>query len=119
MLQPAFSQSNRKETDLCLKKNISSFGGRAILLVVKDGITVYRNVLDDTGPIKKGIARRKGISNWNENTVVPVASASKWLSAALVMTFVDEGKLRLPIPLGFIFRYFLKIEREKLPFPIA
>jgi len=29
-----------------------------------------------------------------------IASSSKWLSAALVMTFVDEGKLRLDDTVG-------------------
>ncbi|RYG50153.1 MAG: class A beta-lactamase-related serine hydrolase [Chitinophagaceae bacterium] len=109
MLQPAFSQSDWKATDLWLKKNINSFGGRAILLVVKEGMPVYTKVLDDMGPIKKGIAARKGISNWNEHSVVPVASASKWLSAALVMTFVDEGKLRLSDTVGL----YLPILSEK------
>ena len=29
------------------------------------------------------------------NTVIPIASASKWLTSATLMTFVDEGKLAL------------------------
>jgi CubicO group peptidase (beta-lactamase class C family) len=31
---------------------------------------------------------------------LPIASASKWLTAALVMTVVDEGKLSLDAPIG-------------------
>lgn len=37
--------------------------------------------------------REKG--SFNAKTQAPVASCSKWLTAALVMQFVDEGKLRL------------------------
>ena len=33
-------------------------------------------------------------------TVMPIASASKWLTAALVMTFVDEGRLTLDTPVA-------------------
>jgi len=34
------------------------------------------------------------------DTALPVASASKWLAVALVMTVVDEGKLSLDEPIG-------------------
>lgn len=34
------------------------------------------------------------------NEPFPVASASKWVAAALVMTFVDEGRLSLDEPIG-------------------
>lgn len=37
---------------------------------------------------------------------LPVASASKWLTAALVMTVVDEGKLSLDAPIGQRLPYF-------------
>jgi CubicO group peptidase (beta-lactamase class C family) len=36
----------------------------------------------------------------NCNARLPVASASKWMAAALVMTVVDEGKLSLDEPIG-------------------
>ena len=34
------------------------------------------------------------------NTVIPIASASKWLTSATLMTFVDEGKLALDHPVA-------------------
>lgn len=46
----------------------------------------------------KMIARRQGkdagevLQDLKEDTRINIASCSKWLSAALVMTFVDEGK---------------------------
>lgn len=99
LLQPALAQK-RKETGEWLKENIKNLGGRAVLIVAKEGKIVYDTVLNDRGGLRKNISRRKGISAWNENTVLPVASASKWLSAALLMTFVDEGKLRLSDTVG-------------------
>ena len=34
------------------------------------------------------------------HTVIPIASASKWLTAATLMTFVDEGRLALDDPVS-------------------
>jgi CubicO group peptidase (beta-lactamase class C family) len=39
-------------------------------------------------------------SNLAPDAQLPVASASKWLTAALVMSVVDEGKLSLDAPIG-------------------
>jgi CubicO group peptidase (beta-lactamase class C family) len=46
---------------------------------------------------KKGdtLVYKKELGEFNSKTQAPVASCSKWLTAALVMTFVDEGKLSL------------------------
>ena len=38
---------------------------------------------------------KKENGGFNSKTQAPIASASKWLTAALVMTFVDEGKISL------------------------
>ena len=38
--------------------------------------------------------------DWTMKTVVPIASASKWLTAATLMTFVDDGRLRLDDPVS-------------------
>ena len=38
---------------------------------------------------------KKETGDFNSKTQAPIASCSKWLTAALVMTFVDEGKLSL------------------------
>jgi CubicO group peptidase (beta-lactamase class C family) len=50
------------------------------------------------------MARREGDATeggpYTANTRQPIASCSKWLSAALVMTFVDEGKLNLDDTVG-------------------
>jgi CubicO group peptidase (beta-lactamase class C family) len=41
------------------------------------------------------ILRDRGYGDYDENTVVPIASASKWLTAATMMTLVDEGRVSL------------------------
>jgi CubicO group peptidase (beta-lactamase class C family) len=37
---------------------------------------------------------------YSAETVVPIASCSKWLSAAVLMTLVDEGKISLDAPIS-------------------
>lgn len=54
------------------------------LLVVKDGQTICEQCFGKYKP----------------DTVVPIASASKWLSAATIMTLVDEGRLSLDDPVS-------------------
>lgn len=38
--------------------------------------------------------------SYTRQTVVPIASASKWLTSAVIMTLVDEGKLSLDAPVS-------------------
>jgi CubicO group peptidase (beta-lactamase class C family) len=44
--------------------------------------------------------------NWTMRKVVPIASASKWLTSATLMTFVDEGRLSLDDPVSTWFPGF-------------
>ncbi len=53
--------------------------GGCALVVVKDEKVIYRKGFGSHGPDK----------------VIPIASASKWLAGALIMSLVDEGKLSL------------------------
>ena len=43
---------------------------------------------------------------YNRHTVVPIASASKWLSAGVIMSLVDQQKLDLDRPVGQILPSF-------------
>lgn len=91
-----------------LIQNTSKMGGRAILLVYKDGNIVYQQSVNDMSRRQKMagriIARRQGkemnTSDYSATTRQPIASCSKWLSAALVMTFVDEGLLKTDDTVG-------------------
>jgi CubicO group peptidase (beta-lactamase class C family) len=79
ILQTSKAQYNFTELDqklITLKKEL---GGNFSLLVYRDGKIIYD----------------KSIGEFTTKTQVPIASCSKWLTAALVMVLVDEGKLSL------------------------
>lgn len=59
-------------------------------IVMRDGKLVFRMDAGKAGP----------------QTEYPVASASKWMTAALVMTVVDEGKLSLDEPVSKVLPNF-------------
>lgn len=91
-----------------LQENTEELGGRAVLMVYKDGKVVYTKAVNELSRRQKAIgrfmARRQGkeaaLDDFTTTTRLPIASCSKWLSAALVMTFVDEGKLKLTDTVG-------------------
>jgi CubicO group peptidase (beta-lactamase class C family) len=76
--------------DAWLDANTPKMGGRAVLVIEKDGKPVYSKVVND----------RLLAEKYTPQTRQRIASCSKWLSAALVMSFVDEGKLRLDDTVG-------------------
>lgn len=94
--------------DQWLDNNVKEMGGRAILVVWKDGRIVYDHSINEMTPrqkmVNKFVARRQKKAadpgDYTMTTRQPIASCSKWLSAALIMTFVDEGKLRLSDTVG-------------------
>lgn len=91
-----------------LDNNAQAMGGRAMLAIFKDGKFVYRYAANEMTRKQKiagkWIARRKGTTaNTNDydlSTRLMIASCSKWLSAALVMTFIDDDKLSLNDTIG-------------------
>lgn len=99
--QFTYSQAPWDKTTAWLNNNIIGLGGNAVLLVYKNGKPVYLKSINAPGRIKQRIAAKKNINiNLDENTPTYIASCSKWLSAALVMTFVDEGELTLNDTVG-------------------
>lgn len=62
----------------------------ASLILIKDGQVVYE----------------KYFGNYNANTTVFIASASKWLSGATLMTQVDAGRISLDDPVSKHLPYF-------------
>jgi len=78
------AQYNFSKVDKQLEENKGKLGGNINTMVWKDGKTIYQ----------------KQIGNMAPDKVVPIASCSKWLSAAMVMSFVDEGKLSLEDSIG-------------------
>ncbi|HTI92471.1 MAG TPA: serine hydrolase domain-containing protein [Puia sp.] len=104
----AQSQGRFDKVDAWLTDNVKEMGGRAILLVYKGGKVVYVKSVNDMSRrqkmVNKYIARRQGkeadLEDYTMQSRQPVASCSKWFSAALVMTFVDEGRLSLSDTVG-------------------
>lgn len=104
----ANAQNNFSKLDNWLADNVSEMGGRAILMVYQDGKISYSHSENELSARQKRmgkfIANRQGkeadLDDYTPATKQAIASCSKWLSAALVMTFVDEGKLRLTDTVG-------------------
>ncbi len=109
-LQAPYGQDNFNKVDNWLKKNINNLGGRPVLVILKNGRVIYQKAENDLSPkqkmIGKFIAKRQdknvkeALQDYTFTTRERIASCSKWLSAALVMTFVDEGKLGLEDTIG-------------------
>ncbi len=110
LLHPCYAQQDFSRVDDWLARNIKVVGGREVLVIYKDGQIVYNKSINDLNVRQKMIGRminrRQGkpdtdsALNFTDSTREPIASCSKWLSAALVMTFVDEGKLNLEDSIG-------------------
>ncbi|PSL33290.1 serine hydrolase domain-containing protein [Chitinophaga ginsengisoli] len=104
----AYAQQPFSQVDHWLDAHASEMGGRLILVVYKDGKVIYSHAVNEMNGrqqiLVRLIAKRKGaepdLGDYTETTKQPIASCSKWLSAALVMTFVDEGKIRLNDTVG-------------------
>jgi CubicO group peptidase (beta-lactamase class C family) len=104
----ARAQQDFKNVDAWLSGHTHEMGGRAILLVYKDGKTIYNHSVNDMSMkqkfVQRMVAKKQGKTadqdDYNATSRQAIASCSKWLSAALVMTFVDEGKLKLSDTVG-------------------
>lgn len=106
----ADAQYNFSAADNWLEKNTGDMGGRSVLMIFKDGKVIYSKSVNKLSGkqkfIGKAIARKTGkdadeiLEDFSEDKKILIASCSKWLSAALVMTFVDEGKLKLTDTIG-------------------
>lgn len=85
LLQPAFAQPDFSEVDGLLQKNQKMLSGSLSMLIAKDGKVVHEK---DFGEF------------FNAKTQAPIGQVSQWLTAALVMTFVDQGKISLDDPVS-------------------
>ncbi|MBI3139179.1 MAG: beta-lactamase family protein [Sphingobacteriales bacterium] len=78
-LQPVTAQYNWGDLDAQLEAKQKILGTDFVIMVWKGDSLVYK----------------KERGTFNAKTQAPIASCSKWLTAALVMQFVDEGKISL------------------------
>jgi CubicO group peptidase (beta-lactamase class C family) len=77
--QVSKAQLNFTELGAKLEASKKELGGKAVLLVYKDGKIVFE----------------KSVGEFTAKTQAPIAASTQWLTAALVMSYVDEGKLSL------------------------
>ena len=91
-------------------------------ILIKGCASEFRPVADQVSAIIDEVrfARRRGCSlckmarhavrlffgNYDENTTVHLVSAAKWLSAATIMTLVDDGTLSLDEPISSTLPYY-------------
>jgi CubicO group peptidase (beta-lactamase class C family) len=75
----SFAQSNFDAVDQLFKQNQKAMGN-FVALAVKDGKPIYTKV---------------GGQDFTAKSPAPIGNIGNWMTAALVMTFVDEGKLSL------------------------
>lgn len=78
-LQPVRAQEDWSDLDAALTSRQKLLGNNLVMMVWKNDTVAYK----------------KELGEFNSKTQAPIASASKWLTAALVMVLVDEGKLSL------------------------
>lgn len=110
LLQVGKAQKDFSKVGGWLRNNVKELGGRAVLVVYKNGKLEYNHAENNLSGMQKfvgkRIARKQGkdadevLQDFDSKTKIMIASCSKWLSAALVMTFVDEGKLSLEDSVG-------------------
>ncbi len=85
LLQTVSAQYDFSAADQLLQRNQKALGNYVTALVWKDGKPVYQKELG---------------TDFNAKTQAPIGHCSQWLTAAIVMSFVDQGKLSLDDPVG-------------------
>jgi CubicO group peptidase (beta-lactamase class C family) len=83
-LQSSDAQSNLVALNDYVEKNQKSLGNKFAVLLYKDGKIAYQKIMGE----------------FNAKTQAPIGNAANWLTAALVMTFVDQGKISLDDPVS-------------------
>jgi CubicO group peptidase (beta-lactamase class C family) len=84
--------------DKVLHDSSARFGGRLYALITVNGKTVYT----------------KSTGGYLDSTVEKVASCSKWLSGAVLMSLVDEGKVALTDTVGKFLPAFSKYHKGNI-----
>jgi len=79
LFQETKAQYNFTSVDQKLEVVKKDLGGNFSMIVYRDGKNIYE----------------KSVGEFNAKTQAPIASCSKWLTAALIMALVDEGKINL------------------------
>lgn len=109
LLQTIHAQDTAKISNW-MNNNLADLGGRAVLMVYKDGTVFYSRAFNNLTKQQKNTAKLRAnmqgkeveelLQDYTTTTRERIASCSKWLTAALAMTYVDENKLRLNDTVG-------------------
>ena len=110
IFQPLQAQNRFARADAYVQDHLQKLGGKAVLLIYRNGTIVHEQSFHDIRTRQKigarMMARKTGkdadelLNPLQSNSKILIASCSKWLSAALVMRFIDDGKLRLTDTVG-------------------
>lgn len=110
LLQFCYAQQDFSKVSDWVNTNLPDLGGRAVMMIYKDGRMVYvqsfNNLSKQQQNRTKVLAKIKGadaetmLQDYTPTTRERVASSSKWFTAALAMTYIDENKLRLNDSIG-------------------
>lgn len=84
LLSDLVHAQNFSEVEQLMLNNQKALGDDQVLMIYKDGKMAYQKTLGDFRP----------------NIQAPIGESSQWLTAALVMILVDEGKISLDDNLG-------------------
>jgi CubicO group peptidase (beta-lactamase class C family) len=110
-----FFQLSRAQNDFSglsnwLHNNAQAMGGRAVLMIYKDGKMVFQEAANNMTRKQKshrrlaaGLKGGQGqalVADFDIHSRERIASCTKWLTAALVMSFVDEGQLSVNDTIG-------------------
>ncbi len=102
------AQKSFRNLDQWMEAKAGDMGGRTILVIYKDDQVIYNKSVNNMNGrqkmINKYVAKKQGkeadMGAYGPDSREMMASCSKWYSAALIMTFVDEGKLGLKDTVG-------------------
>jgi|LauGreDrversion4_2_1035121.scaffolds.fasta_scaffold29749_3 CubicO group peptidase (beta-lactamase class C family) len=84
ILQSLSAQPDFSQLEKILKQNEKTLGKDLVVVVQKEGKNIFLKESED----------------FKLKMPAPIGNSSKWLTAALVMIFVDEGKLNLDDPVN-------------------
>ncbi|MCZ2222762.1 MAG: beta-lactamase family protein [Chitinophagales bacterium] len=76
----AFAQLDSESLDKIISANKKQLGNEAVMLVYKDGKIIYKKKTSDY---------------FDEKTQVPIGNASSWLTATLILQYVEAGTISL------------------------
>jgi CubicO group peptidase (beta-lactamase class C family) len=78
-IQAAFTQNNWSELDKAIESKKAVLGNDLVVIIANADSITYQ----------------KAYGDFNNKTQAPIASSSKWLTTALLLQLVDEGKISL------------------------